>query len=121
EAVRLPVAGGARWRVAGCARMAGRRPSRTRHRGRRRPHGSLMFFRNLTFFRFPASLDLADLESHLASHVLKPVGPMDMASSGFIPPFGRDAEALSHSIGDATWISVGREDRLLPAAVVNDL
>ena len=80
-----------------------------------------MFFRNLTFFRFPASLDLSDLESRLADHALKPVGPMDLSSSGFIPPFGRDAQAMSHAIGDATWVSVGREDRLLPAAVVNDL
>ena len=80
-----------------------------------------MFFRNLTFFRFPASLDLSDLDTHLAAQALKPVGPMELSSRGFIPPFGRDAEALSHRIGDATWLSVGSEDKLLPAAVVNDL
>jgi recombination associated protein RdgC len=41
-------------------------------------------------------------------------------SRGFIPPFGRDAEAMSHRIGDAIWITLGGEDRLLPGAVVND-
>ena len=80
-----------------------------------------MFFRNLTFFRFPATLDLSDLETRLAAHALKPVGPMELSSRGFVPPFGRDAGAFTHAIGDATWLSVGSEEKLLPAAVVNDL
>jgi recombination associated protein RdgC len=80
-----------------------------------------MFFRNLTLFRFPTSLDLSDLESRLATCALKPVGALELSSRGFIPPFGREAEALSHRIGDAIWLSVGSEDKLLPSAVVNDL
>ena len=80
-----------------------------------------MFFRNLTLFRFPASLDLSELDTHLADVKLKPVGPMDLSSRGFVSPFGRDAEALSHRIDDAIWLTVGGEDKLLPAAVVNDL
>lgn len=84
-----------------------------------------MFFRNLTLFRFPASLDLADLDTQLAAQPLKPVGPMELSSRGFVPPMGRDdgadAAAYSHRVGDAAWLSVGGEDRLLPAAVVNDL
>lgn len=80
-----------------------------------------MFFRNLTLFRFPTSLDLSELDTHLAEVKLKPVGPMDMSSRGFVSPFGRDAEALSHRIDDAIWLTVGGEDKLLPAAVVNDL
>jgi len=80
-----------------------------------------MFFRNLTLFRFPTSLDVSDLETHLATCALKPVGPLELSSRGFIPPFGRDAEALSHRIGDALWLTVGSEDKLLPGAVVNDL
>src|SRR3546814_13811234 len=80
-----------------------------------------MFFRNLTFFRFPTSLDLSELETQLANCALKPVGALELSSRGFISPFGRDAEALSHRIGDAIWLSVGSEDKLLPSAVVNDL
>ena len=80
-----------------------------------------MFFRNLTLFRFPTSLDVSDLESQLSTCALKPVGPLELSSRGFIPPFGRDAEALSHRIGDALWLTVGSEDKLLPGAVVNDL
>ena len=80
-----------------------------------------MFFRNLTLFRFPVSLDLEGLEEALAGHPLKPVGPLELSSRGFVPALGRDSEALSHRIGDADWVAVGGEDRLLPAAVVNDM
>ncbi|MGY0633293.1 recombination-associated protein RdgC [Luteimonas sp. A478] len=80
-----------------------------------------MFFRNLTLFRFSPSLDLSHLDEGLAETTLKPVGPLELSSRGFISPFGRNAEALSHRIGDALWLTVGNEDRLLPGAVVNDL
>jgi recombination associated protein RdgC len=80
-----------------------------------------MFFRNLTLFRFPASLDLSDLEARLAAHALKPVGPLEMASRGFVAPMGHDAGAMTHAIGGATWIALGGEDKILPGAVVNDL
>ena len=81
-----------------------------------------MFFRNLTFFRFPKSFakTLDDLDARLEDCRLKPVGPSELMSRGFIPPFGRDAEAMSHRVGDAIWITLGGEDRLLPGAVVND-
>ena len=45
-----------------------------------------MFFRNLTFFRFPNSLDLSELETQLANCALKPVGALELSSRGFIPP-----------------------------------
>src|SRR5690606_5671564 len=79
------------------------------------------FFRNLTLFRFSPSLDLSHLAEGPAETTLKPVGPLELSSRGFVSPFGRDAEALSHRIGDAIWPTMGGEDRLLPAAVLNDL
>ena len=84
-----------------------------------------MFFRNLTLFRFPTSLDLSDLDSHLAECALKPVGPLELSSRGFVPPMGQHAgqhgDGLSHAIGESLWLTVGGEDKLLPGAVVNDL
>lgn len=80
-----------------------------------------MFFRNLTLFRFPAALDLSDLDAHLAECALKPVGPLELSSRGFIPPFGHHGDALSHRIDESLWLTVGGEDKLLPGAVVNDL
>lgn len=81
-----------------------------------------MFFRNLTFFRFPKRFakTLDELDARLEDCRLKPVGPSELMSRGFVPPMGRDAVALSHRVGDAVWITLGGEDRLLPAAVVND-
>lgn len=82
-----------------------------------------MFFRNLTFFRFPATLSKGfdDLDARLEECRLKPVGPSELMSRGFVSPFGRDEPAMSHRVGDAVWITLGGEDRLLPGAVVNDL
>ena len=81
-----------------------------------------MFFRNLTFFRFPLSLSksLAEPGALLADAALKPVGPLELSSRGFVSPFGRDQPVLSHRVGDCVWLTVGSEDRLLPAAVIND-
>jgi recombination associated protein RdgC len=80
-----------------------------------------MFFRNLTFFRFPASLNVDDLDAGLAECALKPVGALELSSRGFISPFGRGEEALSHRLGDALWLAAGSEDKILPGSVVNDM
>ena len=81
-----------------------------------------MFFRNLTFFRFPVSLAKAfvELDARLEECKLKPVGASELMSRGFISPFGRDDATMSHRVGDAIWITLGGEDRLLPGAVIND-
>src|SRR3546814_13862669 len=76
---------------------------------------------NLTPSRVPASLSLSDVDAHLAGCTLKPVGGLELSSRGFVSPFGRDAEALSHPIEDAIWLTVGGEDKILPAAVVTAL
>ncbi|WP_028920202.1 recombination-associated protein RdgC [Pseudoxanthomonas suwonensis] len=80
-----------------------------------------MFFRNLTFFRFPTAHDFSQLDELLPEAALKPVGPLELSSSGFISPFGRGDEALSHRIGNSIWLAVGSENKLLPGSVVNDL
>ncbi len=80
-----------------------------------------MFFRNLTLFRFAPSLDLAELEAQLAECALKPVGPLELSSRGFIAPMGQHHDAYAHLCDGARWLTVGGEDKLLPGAVVNDL
>src|SRR5690606_6891117 len=45
-------------------------------------------------------------------------GPSELMSRGFVPPLGSDSEALFHQVGDAIWITLGGEDRILPPAVV---
>jgi recombination associated protein RdgC len=80
-----------------------------------------MFFRNLTLFRFPTTLDFSQLDNLLPEMILKPVGALDMSSRGFIPPFGRGDDVLEHRSGESLWLTVGGEDKILPGSVVNDL
>ena len=81
-----------------------------------------MFFKNLTLFRFPTSIDFSEVDTLLPQVVLKPVGALEMTSRGFISPFGREEKTqFSHRIGDALWLTVGGEDKILPSVVVNDL
>ena len=82
-----------------------------------------MLFRNLTLFRFPASLraTLEKLDEHLPEAALKPVGPLELSSRGFVSPFGRGEEQLSHRVGDCVLLTLGGEDKILPSSVVNDV
>jgi len=80
-----------------------------------------MFFTNATFFRFPVTLLPAfeALETHLAENALKPVGPNELERHGFVSPFGADGQVLHHKVGDALWLSLGTEFRVLPPGVVD--
>lgn len=79
-----------------------------------------MFFRNLTLYRLP-QLQLFELTEALDACRMRPVGALELSTRGFVSPFGRGSDALAHSIDDATWMTVGGEDKILPTAVVNDL
>jgi recombination associated protein RdgC len=82
-----------------------------------------MFFRNLTLFRFSPSVaeDLNRLEEALGENRLRPCGPLEMSTRGFVPPVGRgDDAAMTHVVKACTLMTVGGEEKLLPAAVVND-
>ncbi len=81
-----------------------------------------MFFRNLTLFRFSTKVakQLGELEESFAAAKLKPCGALEMASHGFISPFGRGEEVMVHQIGKASLFTLGREEKLLPASVVNE-
>lgn len=82
-----------------------------------------MFFRNLTLFRFSPAVaeDLLRLEEALGEHRLRPCGPLEMGTKGFVPPVGRGEEAaMTHVVKACTLVTVGSEDKLLPSSVVND-
>jgi len=79
-----------------------------------------MFFRNLTLFRFPETVSktLENLANDLEKNRLRACGPLELATSGFVSPFGRDSEELLHQIGAYQLVTIGSEERLLPASVV---
>lgn len=83
-----------------------------------------MFPRNLTLFSLPPAftLDTEALEEGLRECALKPVGASELFSSGFVSPFGRDSQALSHCVNNVLWLTVGTQSRALPpSAVENEL
>ena len=81
-----------------------------------------MWFRNLTLFRFSESTakSLKSLEAKLDKHRLRTPGPIELATHGFISPFGRGEATLTHRVGDFVLLSIANEIRLLPNSVVND-
>ena len=89
-----------------------------------------MNFRNLTFFCYPTRFEglfntptaeaFDQIADNLSDCRLKPVGPLELASAGFVPPLGNHGESLVHRQQDKAWITVGFETRLLPPGVINN-
>jgi len=82
-----------------------------------------MYFRNLTLFRFSPAVaaDLQRLDAALGDHRLRPCGPLEMVTRGFVPPVGTgDDAALTHTVQHRTCFTLGAEDKLLPSAMVNE-
>lgn len=84
-----------------------------------------MFFSNAIFFVFPLAVKFDTLAEGLAECALKPVGPLELSTRGFVSPLGRGDAENPLSIGPfpnlaAIMITAGSEEKILPAAVVND-
>ena len=81
-----------------------------------------MWFRNLTLFRFSktAAKALKSLESKLEDRRLRACGPIELATEGFVSPYGRDEDKLMHEVGKFSLLTFGREDKILPSSVVSD-
>jgi recombination associated protein RdgC len=80
-----------------------------------------MNFRNVTLFQFPTACRFHELPWNLDDCALKPVGPLELSSRGFVSPYGRGDDRLVAAQGEAAWLTIGGEDRMLPGSVVNDL
>jgi len=80
-----------------------------------------MWFKNLQIFRLPAgwAVTAAQIEERLSRHPLQPCGGLDRQSRGWVSPRGNDS--LVVSLNRQLLIALGTEQKLLPAAVVNDL
>lgn len=81
-----------------------------------------MFFRNLTLFRFSPAVadDLQHLDDALDDHRLRPCGPLELFTRGFVPPVGRTDGWGNITLieNGCTLATLGCEDKLLPPAVV---
>lgn len=78
-----------------------------------------MWFKNLLVYRIPAgwAVDPAALEEKLARHPLQRCGGLDRETRGWVAPGGDDR--LVRMLNRQILIAFGTEQKLLPAAVVN--
>lgn len=80
-----------------------------------------MFFRNLTLFRFPEGIEkrFKKLDESLAEHELRPCGPLELQTRGWVSPYGRGESMFALEQGQYALMALGGEDKLLPTAVIN--
>lgn len=78
-----------------------------------------MWFKNLQIYRLPAGWKPSpdSLETQLERSRFHPCGPMDPQTKGWLPPAGE--AGLAYAQGPFILLSLAVEQRLLPAAVVN--
>jgi len=82
-----------------------------------------MWFKNLSLLRFntPFTLTSAQLEEHLQSARFRPCSSLEPMSYGWKAPVGDDDAPLVHAANGYFMISAVKEEKILPASVVNDL
>jgi recombination associated protein RdgC len=81
-----------------------------------------MWFKNLQLYRFtqPFELDAATLGQQLEQGAFLPCGSQDLTRSGWVAPLGRHGSEFVHASNGYLMICAKRQDKLLPAAVINE-
>jgi recombination associated protein RdgC len=81
-----------------------------------------MWFKNLQIYRFtrPFELDAETLGQQLEQQAFLPCGSQDSTRSGWAPPLGRHGSDFVHATNGYLMICAKRQDKLLPAAVINE-
>jgi recombination associated protein RdgC len=81
-----------------------------------------MWFKNLQLYRFtkPFELDASTLGQQLEEKAFVPCGSQDMTRSGWVPPLGRHGSEFVHSTNGYLMLCLKRQDKLLPASVINE-
>lgn len=82
-----------------------------------------MWFKNVKAYQLtqPLSLDDDDLQTMLQDNAFRPCGSHDTATMGFASPFsqaGKDG-TMFHKVQERYWITVKKQEKILPAAVIN--
>ncbi|WP_218396257.1 recombination-associated protein RdgC [Alteromonas lipotrueae] len=82
-----------------------------------------MWFKNIKAYQFtqPLSLDDGDLERVLSEQAFRPCKSQDLATMGFASPFSQAGKqgTMFQRVGQRYWLTVKKQEKLLPAAVIN--
>jgi len=81
-----------------------------------------MWFKNLYLFKFekPFALTAEELHEALSTKPFTPCSATQRESLGWSSPFGRKHESLVHASNQFILLSMSRQERLLPAAVIKE-
>jgi recombination associated protein RdgC len=82
-----------------------------------------MWFKNLSIFRLTEDFTLtpAELEEKLQQMAFRPCGSHEEFSFGWTSPLGKSSEQLVHSANGFLMLCGKKEERVLPASVVNEM
>ncbi len=82
-----------------------------------------MWFKNLSLLRFSETFTLSaeELQESLEKGRFQACGSLQPMSYGWTPPLGRDDGPLVHASGGCFMLCALREEKILPASVVNEI
>lgn len=82
-----------------------------------------MWFKNLAVYRFtePFLLSPEELEQKLQQQAFRPCGGHDEFSFGWTAPLGKASEALVHANNGFMMICAKKEEKVIPASVINEM
>ncbi|MDP3589624.1 MAG: recombination-associated protein RdgC, partial [Methylobacter sp.] len=82
-----------------------------------------MWFKNLSIFRLTEEFALtpAELELKLEQMAFRPCGSHEEFTFGWTSPLGKSSEQLVHSANGFLMVCGKKEERVLPASVVNEM
>ncbi len=81
-----------------------------------------MWFKNLRIYRFTRPFDLSagQLGDALAQHPFAPCGNLEPMRAGWVAPLGHPHSELVHASNGCLMVCARRQEKVLPAAVVNE-
>lgn len=79
-----------------------------------------MWFKNLKLYHLTQVLELTedDIQDKLAEFPFRSCGSQELATMGWTSPLGQ-GDMLVHSAAGKFWVTLKKQERLLPAAVIN--
>ena len=81
-----------------------------------------MWFKNIQVYRFtkPFAYTDQELDEKLAEQAFVPCDSQDVSRTGWVPPLGDLEGSYVHSANGYIMVAAKRQDKVLPAAVINE-
>ena len=81
-----------------------------------------MWFKNIRAYRLtsPFTLTPEQLAEQLAQRAFTPCAKSQALALGWVPPLGPTSEAYTHAANGRIMLCLRRQEKVLPAAVVNE-